>query len=281
MSAANVSATAAMEEPTLIPNGGRVGLVMRSVRVELRGHVRTPEFAVGVVLVPLLLYVMFGLPNDWVLDGGVPYRAAALVSLSAYGVVSLAIFNFGEAIARDRSRGWLRTIRATPISSETYLLSKLVAALLLAVVIVAGMSGLASAGGVRLDAGTWVVFVATMLAGVVLFSTLGCAIAFIARPRAASAVANLVFLPLSFVSGFFVPLSEVPPIVRTIAPFLPTFHFGQIAYRVVMPTEAVEELTGMDQQPLAVHVIWVVGAAIVMGCFALWAARREAATGRG
>jgi ABC-2 type transport system permease protein len=153
--------------------------------------------------------------------------------------------------------------------------------LLLAAVVVAGMSGLASAGGVRLDAATWVAFVATMLAGVALFSTLGCAIAFIARPRAAAAVANLVFLPLSFMSGFFVPLSEVSPIVRTIAPFLPTFHFGQIAYRVTMPTEAVEELTGMDQRPLAVHVLWLIGTAILMGGFAVLAARREAATGRG
>lgn len=281
MSAVHSPGVDEVRTPDLVSNGGWIGLVLRSVRVELRSHLRTPEFAVGVVLVPLLLYVMFGLPNDWVLVGRVPYRVAALVSLSAYGIVSLAIFNFGEAIARDRSRGWLRTIRATPISSETYLLSKLISALVLAAVIVAGMSGLAVAGGVRMDVGTWAALLTTMLAGVVLFSTLGCAIAFIARPRAASAVANVVFLPLSFVSGFFVPLSETPQVVRSVAPFLPTFHFGQIAYRVTMPQEAVEELTGMDQQPLAVHLIWVVGAATLMGMFAMWAARREAATGRG
>ena len=58
-----------------------------------------------------------------------------------------------------------------------------------------------------------------MLAGVLAFSALGFAIALLARPRAAAVISNLIFLPLAFASGFFMPLSELPAAMRTIAPW--------------------------------------------------------------
>ncbi|WP_154794873.1 ABC transporter permease [Occultella kanbiaonis] len=265
-----------------VRNGGPLGLVALAATTEVRSKLRTPEFAIGAVAIPVLLYAMFGLPNGSVLPGGTPVATAFVVSMMAYGVVSLAIFTFGEDVAKDRGQGWLRTLRATPVPVWTYLAGKVASAVVLAALIVVAIGVLAAtAGGVRLDPGTWVALGALMIAGVLLFAPLGFAIAFLVRPRAAAVIANLIFLPLAFASGFFMPLGELPAILGDIARFLPTFHYGQLAYAVVMPTEDVEFWTGAATSPAWVHLIWVLGSAVVLGAAALIAARREAVTARG
>src|SRR5690606_2177959 len=105
---------------------------------------------------------MFGLPNaSSELPGGTTIGLALFVSLCAYGVVSLAIFTFGEDVAGDRRRGWLRTMSATPLPVAGYLAGKVVTALAYGVVIV-GATGLLAviAGGVRLEFTQWVAVVA-------------------------------------------------------------------------------------------------------------------------
>ena len=67
-------------------------------------------FAAGAIAIPVILYAMFGLPNaSGVLPGGTGVGLVMAVSMCAYGVVSLAIFTFGEDVAKERGRGWTRT----------------------------------------------------------------------------------------------------------------------------------------------------------------------------
>ena len=263
--------------------GGRAGLLTLQVATEVRASLRSPEFAVGAVIIPVILYAMFGLTNaSIVLPEGTRIGLAMLLSLSCYGIVTLAIVVFGEDVAKDRGRGWLRTLRATPLPTSIYLAGKLGAALVHGALIALLMAVLAStAGGVRLDVGQWAVFGALMLAGVVLFSPLGFAIAYLVKPKTAAVIANVVFLPLAFASGFFVPLADLPEVLSVIAHDLPTYHFGQLVYRSLMPAGDVEAFTGAALQPIAVHVTWVVGSALLLAVAALLAARRETVTRRG
>jgi ABC-2 type transport system permease protein len=263
----------------------RLRLVAVQALVELRATARSLEFVIVAVALPTLLYAMFGLPSAAptnVLPDGTHVGTMMLVSLCAYGVVSLAIFTFGEQLARERGRGWIRTMRATPLPLWSHLTAKVVVALCSAILIVASTGALALvAGNVRLDLATWLRLTATLLAGVLAFSVLGFAIAFATRPRAATAIANLLFLPLSFLSGFFVPLAELPAVLRELAVWLPTYHFGQLAWRQVAPPAGIEAWVGIAPAATGSHVAWVVGATLVFGAVALVAARREGVTRRG
>lgn len=290
MSATHAHGPAATRRPTTTGparparrNGGVLGLTALAVWTELRASLRTPEFAVGAVGIPLLLYAMFALPNaSSQLPAGSSVGLAMLVSMSAYGTISLAIFVFGEDVARDRGRGWTRTMRATPLPTAVHLVGKVGNAVLLATVVVVLMSLMAAlAGGVQLTTATWLALAATMIAAVLVFAPLGFAIAFAVRPRAAAVIANLIFLPLAFASGFFVPLGELPAVLRRVAEYQPTFHFGQLAYRIVMPGADVEYWTAAETRPLWIHVVWVAGSAVALTAVALAAARREAVTRRG
>lgn len=264
-------------------NGGRLGLLGHVVRLDVVAGLRTPEFAIGVIAVPVLLYAMFGLPNAAnVMPAGTGVGAMMLVSLTCYGIVSLAIFAFGDEVAKERGRGWPRTLQATPVPAWAYLGGKLVMAVVYAALITAAMSLLAAtAGGVSLPARAWLGFAGTMLGGVLAFSTLGFAVAYLARPRTATIITNLVFLPLAFLSGFFFPLSELPAVLRDLAPWLPTYHFGQLAWQRIAPVADAEAFTGIASPGTATHVAWLLGCTLVFGALALLGARREAATRRG
>jgi ABC-2 type transport system permease protein len=263
---------------------GRLGLLVTHATVELRSTARSMQFVIGAVALPALLYAMFGLTNadpTNVLPEGTHVGTMMMVSFCGYGIVSLAIFTFGESIADERGRGWVRTMRATPLPSWSFLAAKMAVALIGGLLIVASVGVLATlAGNVRLDAGTWLVLTVTLLAGVLAFSTLGFAIAYATRPRAATAIANLIFLPLAFLSGFFIPLGESPPVLADIAVWLPTFHFGQLIWQHVAPAADIEAWTSVAPATTGVHIAWVLGATAAFGAIAGVAGRRDAATSR-
>lgn len=265
------------------PNGGTGGLVALQAGTELLSTGRSIEFLIGAVAIPALLFAMIGLPAaDRLLPGGTSAGAMLLVAWASYGIVSLAIFTFGEYVAHDRRGGWTRTMRTTPLPAWGYLVSKLVVGVLCAVAIVASTSALAAtAGGVAVPAGVWIRFALVMLLGLVTLSTLGFAIAYLARPRAAAATANLLFLPLSFLSGFFVPLSQLPASAQELAGFLPTHHLGQLAWRQFAPVSDVEHWIGGPLASPATNVVWLVGSCVAFALLARWGARREAANRRG
>lgn len=269
--------------PGAIRNGGPLGLIALMVRTNVRAGLRSPEFAIGVIAVPVLLYVMFGLPPaDELLPAGTRAGTMMMVSLTAYGVVSLAIFTFGDDVAKERGRGWTRTLEATPVPMWGHLAAKLVMAAAYALLITIAVALVAAgAGGVRLPAATWLSYASTMVGGVLAFSTLGFAIAYLAEPRTATVIANLVFLPLAFLSGFFFPLSQLPEILHGVAPWLPTYHFGQLAWSRVAPLADAEAFTGIASPGVGVHLAAVVASTLVFGVVALVAARREAVTRRG
>lgn len=275
------AATVAAVRPT--PNGPIWGLVGLQARTELRAIGRSIEFLIGAVAIPALLYAMIGLPSaDQQLPGGTRAGAMLLASWACYGIVSLAIFTFGEYVAHDRASGWSRTMRTTPLPAWGYLVSKLIVGALCAVAIIASTGALAATiGGVAVTVGVWVRFAFVMLFGLATMSTLGFAIAFLARPRAAAATANLLFLPLSFLSGFFLPLSQLPTFVQDLAGFLPTHHLGQLAWRQFAPAPDVGHWIGEPAASAATNVTWLIASCVFFGLLARWGAAREAVGRRG
>ena len=95
----------------------------------------------------------------------------------------------------------------------------------------------------------WLDIIVRLLAGSVPFIALGFAIGYLCGPNVAPAVANLVYLPLTFASGLFMPLSQLPGFVRTIAPYLPAYHYGQLGWSAL----------GANTERLPVSLAWLAG----------------------
>src|SRR4029450_13432544 len=95
----------------------------------------------------------------------------------------------------------------------------------------------------------WATIIARLLAGSLPFIALGFAIGYWSGPHAAPSLANLIYLPLSFASGLFVPLDQLPGFVRALAPFLPSYHYAQLAWSAL----------GAGRESLGASLLWLPG----------------------
>ena len=192
---------------------------------------RTPALLGATIALPVLLYLILGTSHRDAVEHGVSWPAYSLAGLGAYATGSIMVFNFGVTLAIERGRKIDLLFRVSPMPPRAYLLAKGVVALSLAAValLLLALSGLV-VGHTGLSAAQLGGLVIRLLAGSIPFLGLGMALGYLTGPEAASPVASLVYLVLSFCSGLFMPLSQLPHAVRDVARFLPTYHFAQLAW---------------------------------------------------
>lgn len=220
--------------PTATASGGAWTIFRRQARAELLKLLRAPDFVAPVVLLPVVLFVLFGGPNvGSVTDEGIAIGPLLAASFTAYGVLGIVLFTFGEAVANERGQGWLRLIRATPLPGWAFVAAKLSAGLALVALFLTVMIPVAMVLGVRQDPVAWARLGFVVALGGLALAPIGFIVGLLVRPTAAGAVALLIYLPLSFASGMWTPVSELPDVVRSIAPLLPTYHLNQLGHAAV------------------------------------------------
>ncbi|HEY0503947.1 MAG TPA: ABC transporter permease [Lysobacter sp.] len=212
-------------------------LLLRSYALEAKYEflrlLRTPMFAVPTLLFPMLFYVLFGI----VLAGSRGGAAAAQYLLATYGVFGVmgaALFGFGVSVAIERGNGWLELKRALPMPPGAYLLAKMAMAMLFSAIISVLLALLAMGlAGVSLAPWQWLSLLLVNVAGALPFCAIGLHIGSLAGANGAPALVNLVYLPMAFLSGLWMPLHVLPPVFAKLAPLWPAWHLGQLALKVV------------------------------------------------
>lgn len=204
---------------------------------------RTPMFSLPTLLFPAMFYLLFGV----LLNRGNPAAATYLfATYGVFGVMGAALFGFGVTVAMDREQGFLMLKRALPMPPGSYVAAKMVMAVMFGVFVALLLALLGAwAGGVSLRSSQWALLLLVHVAGALPFSAIGLYLGTLASGSAAPAVVNLVYLPLSLLSGLWLPLEMLPGVFGTLAPLWPPYHAGQLALKVV----------GMDAgQPVWLHV---------------------------
>jgi ABC-2 type transport system permease protein len=252
---------------TTVKNGGVVPMLWRQITAEFMKQWRLPVFSIFTIGFPVFLFIIFGLPNaSQTLPDGTSVGRYFMASMSAYGLLGVAFFSFGIGVAVERGQGWMKLIKATPMPSWVYFVARMVMALLFALIICLALFPVAIIGaGVRMPVTQWLTLTISLLLGLLPFTTIGFTIGYWAGPNSAAPIAQFGYFLLAFASGLWVPFSQLPRFVQTIAPYLPTYHYAQIVWRAV----------GADDGKLATHGLWLIGTTLVFGALAMWGYRRD------
>jgi ABC-2 type transport system permease protein len=113
---------------------------------------------------------------------------------------------------------------------SAYFTAKIFMSLVFSALIVAGLSALAVVFcDVRLPGVSWLALTASLLLGALPFCALGLALSYVCGPNSAPAVVNLIYLPMAFASGLWIPIHVLPEWIQTAAPALPAYHLDQLA----------------------------------------------------
>ncbi|WP_238012384.1 ABC transporter permease [Dactylosporangium sp. AC04546] len=202
------------------------------IRLELRRLIRMPGLLIFAVLMPLLSYLLF--TNLTTLTGQDQATAAtyAMVSMAAYGAIG-ALLNYASGLVLDRSIGWLRQLRLTPLPPVKVVLGKGVTALATALVPVLALCGAAVAiNGVSLRPGQWLALVPLLWLGSFPFALLGIGLGCLATAQTVQPLNLLVYLGLSIAGGLWLPLDIMPGWLAAVGRWLPTHAYADMAWRV-------------------------------------------------
>ncbi|MBA3717956.1 MAG: ABC transporter permease [Actinobacteria bacterium] len=244
---------------------------MRLFFHELKGeqllYWRSREAAFFTFIFPLLLYVLVSAFYTGDIYGQ-PAGRVLLAGLLGYGAATTSFAGIAIFLVIRRENGVLKRLRATPLPPAMYIAALLGSTLLVFAIEAAAMIGLARVTyhvGVPDRLGSLAL---SLLLGAAAFAALGIAMAAAIRSaEGASAVVNLVVLPMAFLSGSFGPTRHFPHVLRAIADVLP------LTYLVRLVRSAIVFDQPIWHEPGAIGV--VAGWGLVGLVLAVWAFRWE------
>ncbi|MEU4539805.1 ABC transporter permease [Streptosporangium sp. NPDC023825] len=175
---------------------------------------------------PLVLLIILGSVSDLrepvEADGGLTYFDLYVPVLILFNLAILATASLPTTLAGYRENGVLRRMRTTPVGPARVLAAQLVANFAIAVVAMALFLAVAGFGfGVGLPEHLPGFALAWLLAAAALLA-IGLLITALAPGRGpATAIGTVLFFPLMFFAGLWVPISQMPPLLRNIAPYTP------------------------------------------------------------
>lgn len=241
-----------------MPHRRVLGAYLAEMRSECLRYLRAPGFILPMTLFSSVFYLMFGVLIN---HGNADAARYLLASYSAFGIMGPGLFGFGVSLAIERDGGLLTLKRALPMPPGAYLLGKMVMAMVAAtiVTVLLLLIGVFLAH-VELSGGQIVALLLTGMFGVLPFCALGMFVGTLIKGQGAPGLLNLVYLPMAFLSGLWLPLSMLPVALQRIAPIWPSYHLNQLAQAAV----------GLNQRPLWLHVLVLAGFAVA---FLLLAAR--------
>lgn len=187
-----------------------------------------------------------------------------LPSMIAYVVLIAGIQAVAISLVDLRERLVLRRFQATPLSALQILGGQIAGQ---AVTVILQVLVLIAVGLLVFKAhthGSWVLAYLTILIGIACFVSIGFMVTGFARTsETARGIASAITFPMMFLSGIFVPISELPSGLQEAVHILPLTYLSDALHSILNDGNGVS----------AIWVDWVVLAAWTVVCFAI-AARR-------
>ena len=212
----------------LMPAGRVVRAYAREAGYECLRMLRAPAFGIPFLLLPVPVYLFFGVLLAGPAVAKNPGVANYLFSgFSVFAVMGPALFGAACVLAVERDAGLLKLKRALPAPGGAYIMAKMmIGVVFAALAMVALLVAALAAGRITLTASQLLIITVVMIAGAGPFSAIGLFLGAHVSGSAAPAFANLVFLPMLWLSGLFIPL---PKFLERLAVIWPAFHLNQVA----------------------------------------------------
>lgn len=210
------------------------GIFVKEAKYEFLKLLRLPTFSLTTLMFPVMFYVLFGLILGPKQTAGFDFGTYLLATYGTFGAMGISLFGFGVSLAVERGQGWLQLKRASPMPPAAYFTAKLAMCMLFTFILMCIMLTLGFvAGSAHITAWQAAKLVAVLVPGAVPFAAMGMAIGCFVRPNSAAGVVNMIYLPLSFCSGLWIPMPGLPKFLQQFAIVLPPYHLSELALNTV------------------------------------------------
>ena len=246
-----------------LPLGRLLRAYLLEAKMETTAALRTPGFALPFIAVPVAIYLFFGVVINGNVGDSSEYGPAVVDYLFSgfcvFAVMMPGIFS-GVILATDREGNVLRLKRALPLPPGATIVAKVlmsmgIAAIALTLVVAAALYVGKLTMSIEQVATIWVVLVV----GTIPFAAIGLLIGALVSSSAAPAWGNMIFLPMMWLSGLFIPL---PAFLRSWVVIWPAFHLNQLALGLAGVKQFIFIPTGLAAAVLLGVTVLCLGLAI-------------------
>jgi ABC-2 type transport system permease protein len=210
-----------------------IKLALRQIWYINKALVRNPASVFFTLIFPLMFLVIFTVVfgnGHFLVAPGRTVRVATFYvpAIAAFSVINACYTNIAMSLSFSRDSGALKRIHGSPLPVWSYMLARILHAVLIAIVLVVICAAFgALVYGATLPTSTLPAFALTLVVGAAVFSALGVAVtAVIPNADAAPAVVNGTILPLLFISNVFIPLENPSGWIDVVGKIFPVRHFA-------------------------------------------------------
>lgn len=247
-------------------------LLLHELRYDQKLFWRNPASVFFTVALPVIFLLIFATIFG---DERVHLGSGAQIGVSTYyvpGIMALAIVSatfvsLAISLTQLREGGELKRLRATPLPTSVFIAGRVgsaftVSVLMMAIVVAVG----AALYGVEVPFERTPGILLTLVVGAGAFCCLGFALtAVIPTENAAPAITNVAVLPLYFLSGIFIPETEIPAGLLAVADVFPIRH---LFHSLLAGYDPLATGAGIDWESLAILAAWgVAGLAVAVRTF--------------
>ena len=249
-------------------------LVFHQFRFEQKVFWRSPAAVFFTVMFPVIFLLLFAsLFGDQEIESlGIDAATYYVPGIITLAVVSATLVNVSMRMVEMRESGRLKRMHGTPLPTWAYFGGRIGNSFVVSVLMVVIVTLLGRVlYGVEVPTETIPALLVTLIVGTFAFCSLGLALSIaIPSEQAAPPITNFTVLPLYFLSGVFVPESEIPDGVLTFASLFPIRPFFQAFLTAYDP---LTQRAGFDWGHLAVVAAWGVAGILVAMRFFRWSPR--------
>ncbi len=188
-----------------------------------------------------------GISESLIEGQGQGFKGWLIPGVAAMAIMQTGLFTVVFTLVRFKSQGVLRRLKATPIGASHFLAGQLTTRAIVVVlqtyvlVIVGSLVLGVSVGGGRI--GAWFDLAIMALLGGALFIAIGLAVSGWAKnEETAAPIANIISMPMMFLSGVFFPLSILPDWVAKWSQFLPLTYLANGMRAITVEGAAITTL---------------------------------------
>lgn len=157
---------------TALPRSAGKPSTTTYIRYELIRAFRNKRFMIFSLAFPLVLFYLIAGPNQHHKLGGIAFPVYYMCGMVGYGTMA-AVMAGGARIAQERSVGWHRQIRITPLSTRTYFATKILSGYAIASLSIILLYLAGTSVGVRLSAPHWLELTGYVLVALIPFAVIG------------------------------------------------------------------------------------------------------------
>jgi ABC-2 type transport system permease protein len=249
-------------------------LALHQFRFDQRIFWRNPASVFFTVMLPVVFLVIFNaiFGSEYIEELAITTSTYYVPAIMTLAVVSATCQSLAIRLTVDRENGILKRGRGTPLPTWAFFAGKVGNAIVVSMLMLALVSVIGAAFyDVDVPWGKLPAILVTLAVGAAAFCCLGVALtAAIPSEDAAAPIANIALLPLYFLSGVFIPETEIPEGILHFADLFPIRHFFEAFFAAYDPATAG---SGLEWGNLAIVAAWGLAGFVVALRFFRWTPR--------